>query len=86
MATPDGKKPKEEEEDLYSFRDNNDTRNNEDIGLSEPFVTPSYHRRKKEKLSQQGRQWRERKCPIFETVPKGIRTPAHLSASPAFYH
>ena len=22
-------------------------------------------------LSQQGRQWRERKCPIFEMVPKG---------------
>ena len=36
-------------------------------------------------LSQQGRQWRERKCPIFETVPKGIRTQAHLIASPAFY-
>ena len=26
-------------------------------------------------LSQQGRQWRERKCPIFETVPKGDSNP-----------
>ena len=32
-------------------------------------------------LSQQGRQWRERKCPIFETVAKGDSI-----ASPAFYH
>ena len=32
-------------------------------------------------LSQQGRQWRERKCPIFETVAKGIRSRAHLIAS-----
>ena len=37
-------------------------------------------------LSQQGRQWRERKCPIFETVAEGIRTRAHLIASPTFYH
>ena len=37
-------------------------------------------------LSQLGRQWRERKCPLFETVAKGIRTRAHLIASPAFYH
>ena len=37
-------------------------------------------------LSQQGRQWRERNCPVFETVAKGIRTRAHLLASPAFYH
>ena len=29
--------------------DNNGTRNNEDIGLSEPFVMPSYQRRKNEK-------------------------------------
>ena len=36
-------------------------------------------------LSEQGRQWRERKCPIFETVTKGIRTRAHLIVSPAFY-
>ena len=36
-------------------------------------------------LSQLGRQWRERKCPIFETVAKGIRTRAPLIASPAFY-
>ena len=26
-------------------------------------------------LSQQGRQWRERKCPIFETVPKEDSNP-----------
>ena len=26
-------------------------------------------------LSQQGRQWRERKCPIFETVAKGDSNP-----------
>ena len=37
-------------------------------------------------LSQQGRQWREQKCPIVETVAKGIRTRAHLIVSPAFYH
>ena len=37
-------------------------------------------------LSRQGRQWREGKCPIFQTVAKGIRTRAHLIASPAFYH
>ena len=36
-------------------------------------------------LSQLGRQWRERKCPIFETVTKGIRTRVHLIASPTFY-
>ena len=29
-------------------------------------------------LSQQGRQWRERKCPIFETVPKGDSNPGSL--------
>ena len=34
-------------------------------------------------LSQQGRQWSERKYPIFETVPKGIRTRCHgLSVYP----
>ena len=38
------------------------------------------------KLSQQRRQWRERKCPNFETVAKGIRTRALSIASPAFYH
>ena len=32
-------------------------------------------------LSQQGHQWRERKCPIFETVAKGDSI-----ASLAFYH
>ena len=37
-------------------------------------------------LSQQGRQWSERKCPIFETVTTGIRTRALSIASPAFYH
>ena len=26
-------------------------------------------------LSQQGRQWREGKCPIFQTVPKGDSNP-----------
>ena len=37
-------------------------------------------------LSQLGRQWRERKCPIFETVAKpGIRTRAHLIKSTTFY-
>ena len=36
-------------------------------------------------MSQLGRQWRERKCPIFETEAKGIRTRAHLIASSAFY-
>ena len=36
-------------------------------------------------LSQLKRQWRERKCQIFETVAKRIRTRAHLIASPAFY-
>ena len=30
--------------------------------------------------------WRERKCPTFETVAKGIRTRALSLASPAFYH
>ena len=35
--------------------------------------------------SQLGCQWRERKCPIFETVAKGDSNPAHLIASPAFY-
>ena len=29
-------------------------------------------------LSQQGRQWRERKCPIFETVGKGDLNPGSL--------
>ena len=29
-------------------------------------------------LSQQGRQWRERKCPIFETVAKGDSNPGSL--------
>ena len=29
-------------------------------------------------LSQQGRQWRERKCPIFETVAKGYSNPGSL--------
>ena len=32
-----------------------------------------------------GASRRERKCPNFETVPKGIRTRAPLIASPAFY-
>ena len=36
-------------------------------------------------LSEQGRQWRERNCPLFDTVAKGIRTRALLIASPAFY-
>ena len=31
-------------------------------------------------LSQLERQWRERKCPIFEMAAKGIRTRAHLIA------
>ena len=35
-------------------------------------------------LSQQGRQWREQKCPIFETVPKRDSNPG-LIARPAFY-
>ena len=29
-------------------------------------------------LSEQGRQWRERKCPIFETVAKGDSNPGSL--------
>ena len=29
-------------------------------------------------LSQQGHQWRERKCPIFEMVPKGDSNPGSL--------
>ena len=29
-------------------------------------------------LSQQGHQWRERKCPIFETVPKEDSNPGSL--------
>ena len=29
-------------------------------------------------LSQQGRQWRERKCTIFEKVAKGVSTPGSL--------
>ncbi len=29
-------------------------------------------------LSEQGRQWRERKCPIFETVTKGDSNPGSL--------
>ena len=29
-------------------------------------------------LSDQGRQWRERKCPIFETVAKGDSNPGAL--------
>ena len=29
-------------------------------------------------LSQQGRQWRERKCPIFETVANGDSNPRSL--------
>ena len=29
-------------------------------------------------LSQLGRQWRERKCPIFETVAKGDSNPGSL--------
>ena len=29
-------------------------------------------------LSEQGRQWRERKCPNFETVPKGDSNPGSL--------
>ena len=29
-------------------------------------------------LCQQGRQWRERKCPIFETVAKGDSNPGSL--------
>ena len=29
-------------------------------------------------LSQQGRQWRERKCPIFQTVAKGDSNPGSL--------
>ena len=29
-------------------------------------------------LSQQGRQWRERKCPVFETVAKGDLNPGSL--------
>ena len=37
-------------------------------------------------LNQLGCQWRERKCPIFETVANRIRTRAHLIASPAFYN
>ena len=36
-------------------------------------------------LSQLGRQWRERKCPIFETVAKGFRTRAHFIVRRAFY-
>ena len=29
-------------------------------------------------LSEQGRQWRERKCPIFETVAKGVSNTGSL--------
>ena len=41
-------------------------------------------------LSQLGRQWRERKCPIFETVAKGDSNPGSLdcesSILPLSYH
>ena len=41
-------------------------------------------------LSQQGRQWRERKCPIFETVAKGDSNPGSLDCEsgvlPLSYH
>ena len=36
--------------------------------------------------SQLGRQRRERKRPIFETVAKGVRIRAYLIVSPTFYH
>ena len=36
-------------------------------------------------LIELGHHWRERKCTIFETVAKDIRTRAHLIASPTFY-
>ena len=36
-------------------------------------------------LSQLGRHWRERKCPIFETVAKGDSNPGSLDCSLAFY-
>ena len=34
------------------------------------------------KLSQLGRQWRERKCPIFETAAKGDSNPGSLDCEP----
>ena len=34
-------------------------------------------------LSQQGHQWRERKCPIFETVAKGYSNPGSLDCEPS---
>ena len=36
-------------------------------------------------LNQLGRQWRERKCPIFETVANGVSNAAHVIASPVFH-
>ena len=36
--------------------------------------------------SELGCQWRERKCPNFETVAMGIRSRVLSIASPAFYH
>ena len=35
-------------------------------------------------LSQQGRQWRERKCPIFETVAKRDSNPGSLDCESGF--
>ena len=51
------------------------------------FPPPSIARYSFIQLSQQGRQWRERKNQIFKTVAKGDSNPyrAHLIASLAFY-
>ena len=43
-----------------------------------PFPTLSIARYSFIQLSQQGCQWRERKCPIFETVAKGDSNPGSL--------
>ena len=50
------------------------------------FPTLSIARYSFIQLSRLGRQWRERKGPIFETAAKGIRTRDLSIASPAFYH
>ena len=42
------------------------------------FPPPSIAKYSFIQLSQQGRQWRERKCPIFETVAKGDSNPGSL--------
>ena len=54
------------------------------------FPPPSIARYSFIQLSQQGHQWRERKCPIFETVAKGDSNPCSLDCEsgvlPLSYH